>query len=68
MLSERATSSRRGRFRDGEEIKYWLDDVQCEGDEESLFGCERRRQLGIGEHNCKGNERARVRCQRKFEV
>ena len=38
---------------------YWLDDVQCNGDEESLFKCPCRE---IGKHNCGLRERAGVEC------
>ena len=50
----------RGRFRRGETVEYWLDDVQCEGDEDSLFHCKHHQP--IGKHNCGRKERAGVHC------
>ncbi|CAI8012049.1 Scavenger receptor cysteine-rich type 1 protein M160, partial [Geodia barretti] len=42
-----------GIFRDGEEVQYWLDDVQCTGNESSLFDCPHKEN-----HNCRRGERA----------
>ena len=39
--------------------RYWLDDVNCEGNESNLFECGHRE---IGQHNCGRNERAGVNC------
>ena len=39
----------------------WLDDLRCNGEEESLFNC---RHVGIGRHNCSHSEDAGVACSR----
>ena len=49
-----------GRF-EGMKPSYWLDDVQCVGNEDSLFDCVNG---GIGRHNCRQGERAGVKCLR----
>ena len=41
-------------------VQYWLDDVQCEGSEQSLFDCQHRQPIGT--HNCVRRERAGVHC------
>ena len=38
----------------------WLDNVNCNGDEASLFSC---RHAGIGNSNCHHNEDVSVRCR-----
>ena len=38
-------------------MQYWLDDVQCKGDELSLFDCPHN-----DAHNCGRGERAGVHC------
>ena len=43
--------------------KFWLDDVRCLGDEESLLDCPRRNKRDIGTHNCRAGEAAGVRCR-----
>ena len=59
-----ASAIRRGVFEEGQPVKYWLDDVQCEGDEQSLFDCPRFGRARImGSHNCHSTERAGVHCQ-----
>ena len=45
--------------REGRVKKYWLDYVNCRGDEESLFAC---RHLGLGVHRCNNGERAGAIC------
>ena len=40
-------------------MNYILDDVQCKGDETSLFDCKHN---GINKHNCGKRERAGVKC------
>ncbi|CAI8056635.1 Deleted in malignant brain tumors 1 protein [Geodia barretti] len=57
FLPYAAGSYRRGIFRDGEEVQYWLDDVQCTGNEVSLFDCPHK-----DTHNCGRRERAGVHC------
>ena len=48
-----------GRFEFYEDIGYWLDDVRCKGNEQSLFECPHRM---TGVHNCGQGERAGVQC------
>ncbi|CAI8035148.1 Scavenger receptor cysteine-rich type 1 protein M160 [Geodia barretti] len=45
------------------EVQYWLDDVQCKGDELSLFDCPHK-----DTHNCGRRERAGVHCLGKDDV
>ena len=40
--------------------QIWLDDVNCLGNELSLFSC---RHKGVGSHNCGHSEDASVRCK-----
>ena len=40
--------------------QIWLDDVDCVGDESSLFSCRHRE---VGFHNCVHREDASVRCR-----
>ena len=40
--------------------QIWLDDVNCLGDESSLFSCTHG---GVGNHNCGHGEDASVRCE-----
>ncbi len=44
---------------DSEDSWYWLDDVNCEGNEATLLECPH---ADIGEHNCGAHERAGVTC------
>ena len=39
------------------QVKYWISQVNCQGDEESLLAC---LHSGIGNHNCGKDERAKV--------
>ena len=59
---ENAGQFRRAHFGEGPLEKIWLDNLQCVGDEESLFECRRARNLAVGEHNCKPRENVGVRC------
>ena len=47
------------------EVKYWLDEVSCAGDEEALFACVHG---GIGRVQCSGRKAAGVTCHRKLFV
>ena len=59
-----AFAFRSGVFEEGEPVTYWLDDVHCKGDEQSLFDCPRSGHARImGIHNCGRRERAGVYCQ-----
>ena len=49
-----------GRFKVGQPVQYWLDDVQCQGSEQSFFDCQYRQPIGT--HNCGRRERAGVHC------
>ena len=51
-----------GRFEPDEEVTYWLSQVSCRGDEESLLAC---RHSGVGNHDCGKDERAKVICKGK---
>ena len=42
--------------------EFWLDNVNCEGDETNLIACPRRGGLAVGEHNCRAREAVGVRC------
>ena len=57
LLYSAAEAYKWGRFRDGEEVQYRLDDVQCTGNEVSLFDCPHK-----DTHNCGRRERAGVHC------
>ena len=61
-----ASASIKGVFKKEDPVEYWLDNVKCEGDEESLFDCPRSgRASMIGYHNCGRRERAGVKCLSK---
>ena len=47
-------------FTEGDKVTYWLDNVQCVGDEESLFSCSHS---GKGNYNCHQNQRAKISCR-----
>ena len=57
MLYSAAGSYEGGIFQNDEEVQYWLDDVQCTGNESSLFDCPHQ-----DTHNCGRRERAGVHC------
>ena len=42
------------------QVLYWLDDIQCKGDEESLLDCDH---AAPGDHNCGDHEIAAVSCK-----
>ena len=44
---------------DEDEVKFWLDDVKCTGNESSIVFCKHN---GWGKENCDGNEGAGVIC------
>ena len=41
---------------------FWLDNVNCVGDETNLIDCPRRGNLAVGVHNCRAREAVGVRC------
>ena len=43
--------------------KIWLDDVECQGNEKTLFHCKHR---DLGSHNCNQSEDAGVVCETTF--
>ena len=49
-----------GEFEGGEETKYWLDSVNCVGDEDHLFACRHRGLGNVHHEGCRGA--ARVTC------
>jgi hypothetical protein len=57
---EGAVATIRSSFDDDEPVAYWLDDVMCTGNENSLLLCPHN---GLESHNCGRNERAGVICQ-----
>ncbi|XP_066551175.1 HHIP-like protein 1 [Amia ocellicauda] len=52
-------ASKHAEFGEGRHLKILLDDIQCEGTEESLLDC---KHAGIGRHNCAHYEDAGVIC------
>ncbi|CAB1331188.1 unnamed protein product [Coregonus sp. 'balchen'] len=52
-------ASKHSEFGEGKSLRILLDDVQCEGTEESLLDCQH---TGIGMHNCAHYEDAGVIC------
>ncbi|XP_029531716.1 HHIP-like protein 1 isoform X1 [Oncorhynchus nerka] len=52
-------ASKHSEFGEGKSLRILLDDVQCEGTEESLLGCQH---TGVGMHNCAHYEDAGVIC------
>uniref|UniRef100_F7AJ37 Soluble scavenger receptor cysteine-rich domain-containing protein SSC5D n=1 Tax=Ornithorhynchus anatinus TaxID=9258 RepID=F7AJ37_ORNAN len=52
-------AAKRAEFGEGQALPILLDDVQCNGQEESLLDCNH---LGIGKHNCAHDEDAGVVC------
>ena len=41
-------------------VHYWLDNIKCDGTEESLLDCEYE---ALGYHNCRDDEIAGVECK-----
>ncbi|CAI8007779.1 Soluble scavenger receptor cysteine-rich domain-containing protein SSC5D [Geodia barretti] len=61
MLTEETVPIRRRyQSRNVSLVHYWLDDIQCNGDEESLLDCQH---AALGSHDCGYNDRASVACQ-----
>jgi hypothetical protein len=54
-----AVSFSGGVFREGQQERYWLDNVSCGGDETSLLECPHDK---IEPHNCGQGQRAKVTC------
>ncbi|KAI7804536.1 HHIP-like protein 1 [Triplophysa rosa] len=52
-------AAKHAEFGEGKNLKIILDDVQCEGTEESLLDCQH---AGVGKHNCAHYEDAGVIC------
>ncbi|XP_072545128.1 HHIP-like protein 1 [Salminus brasiliensis] len=52
-------ASKHAEFGEGKHLKILLDDVQCEGTEETLLDCQH---AGVGTHNCAHYEDAGVIC------
>ena len=47
------------------QVHYWLDDIHCDGDEESLLDCDH---AALGDHNCADHEIAAVSCKKCFSL
>ena len=54
------TISGRSYHQVGRPVHYWVDDIQCNGDELSLLNCTH---APPGVHDCDSNERAGVACE-----
>ncbi|XP_058255768.1 HHIP-like protein 1 [Hemibagrus wyckioides] len=52
-------ASRQAEFGEGKHLRIMLDDVQCDGTEETLLNCQH---AGVGIHNCHHHEDAGVVC------
>ncbi|TTG77875.1 HHIP-like protein 1 [Bagarius yarrelli] len=52
-------ASKQAEFGEGRNLRILLDDVQCEGTEETLLNCQH---AGVAIHNCQHNEDAGVVC------
>lgn len=52
-------ATRHAEFGEGRHLRILLDDVQCEGTEETLLNCQH---AGVGQHNCGHQEDAGVIC------
>lgn len=58
-------TSRLAEFGEGRHLRILLDDVQCEGTEETLLNCQH---AGVGIHNCGHHEDAGVICSNSEHV
>ena len=54
-----AEATCKGKFPPNKKVEYILDDVRCNGDENSLFECTH---INKEKHNCRNRERAGVNC------
>lgn len=65
LIFAAADATVKGRFfKTDEQVKdYWLDDVNCVGNEQCLLECKHR---GIDKENCRQGERAGVHCLSKY--